>query len=110
MPPGVCRMERQEIGDLQRAQPVSQAAILAVEAISYHRTERPLEPSRLLDKLQGDFALGAKSRIMLALGKIARLSCRARLPWGNGRTRRAPSWSRKPRRDRFTLRYTCPYV
>src|SRR5258708_38275233 len=71
MPPSVCRIERQHIGDLQLAQPLFQAAILAVERVSHHRTERPLEPSRLLDELQGNCGLGAKSRILLALGKIA---------------------------------------
>jgi hypothetical protein len=71
MPPSVCRSERQHIGDLQLAQPLFQAAILAVERVSHHRTERPLLPDRLLDELQGNFGFGAKSRILLALGKIA---------------------------------------
>src|SRR5260370_16884643 len=110
MPPGVCRIERQDIGDVQRAQPVSQAAILAVEAISYHRTERPLEPSRLLAKLQGDFGLGAKSRIMLALGKIPRLSGRARLPWGNRRPPRPPHWPQPPPLYPFFLHSPRHYV
>src|SRR5262249_24014617 len=71
MPPGVGGIERQDIGDLQLAQPLSQAAILAVEGISYHRPERPRLLDRLLDELHGDFGLRAKSRVMLALGKIA---------------------------------------
>ena len=71
MPSGVGRIERQDIGNLQLAESRSQTAVLTVEGVGNHCPERPFLLNRLLDQLQGDLGFGAKSRIVLALGKIA---------------------------------------
>src|SRR6266699_5386310 len=71
MPPGVRGFECHHIRHFQLAQPASQATILSIERVSYHRTERPSFLDRLVDELQGDFELGAKGGIVPAFGKIA---------------------------------------
>ena len=83
MPPCLRGVERHHIRHLQLASSVSQATIFSVERISHYRPQRPLSPDRLLDELQGNLGLGAKSRIVLALGKITRLPCTVRSPEGN---------------------------
>src|SRR6516225_10671363 len=71
MPPGMGRIERQDIGNLYLAQSRSQTAILAIEGVGDYCPERPLLLNRVLDELQGNLGFGTERRIVLALSKIA---------------------------------------
>ena len=66
------RFERHHIGHRELAQSAPQGAILPVEGVGDHRSERDFLLESSLDQLQSDLELGAKLRIMLAFGKVHR--------------------------------------
>src|SRR5258708_13107971 len=76
MPPGVRRFERHHIRHRERTQLASQVAILSIEGVSHHRTERPSLLDRLLDELPGASELGAKLRIVPPFAKSPLLALR----------------------------------
>jgi hypothetical protein len=60
------RFQREHVTDLEVAQPLPEAAILAIEVISHHRAKRDRHVHGSAHQFQRDLELGTKRRSVFA--------------------------------------------